>query len=39
MIETSTVYGMGFSVYVQVVRLTLAEKGIDHELIEVNPLS
>jgi glutathione S-transferase len=39
MIETSTVYGMGFSVYVQVVRLTLAEKGIDHELIEVNPFA
>jgi glutathione S-transferase len=31
-----TVNGMAFSVYVQVVRLALAEKGIDHELIEVN---
>ncbi|MFN0192167.1 MAG: glutathione S-transferase family protein [Aestuariivirga sp.] len=31
------VYGKDFSVYVQVVRLTLAEKGIEHQLVEVNP--
>jgi glutathione S-transferase len=31
------VYGMAFSVYVQAVRLALAEKSVEHELIEVNP--
>jgi glutathione S-transferase len=39
MAKAPIVYGMSFSVYVQVVRLALAEKGIDHELIEVNPFS
>ena len=33
------VYGMAFSVYVQAVRLVLAEKGVDHELVEVNPFA
>lgn len=37
LVVTPQVYGMDFSVYVQAVRLTLAEKGVDHELIEVNP--
>lgn len=31
------VYGAAFSVYVQAVRLTLAEKGVPYELIEVDP--
>ena len=34
-----TVYGMAFSVYVQAVRLTLAEKGVPHDLVEVNPFA
>ena len=32
-----TVFGAPFSVYVQAVRLTLAEKGVDHVLVDVNP--
>ncbi len=33
------VYGAAFSVYVQAVRLTLAEKGVAHELVEANPFA
>jgi glutathione S-transferase len=39
MVNLPIVYGMAFSVYVQVVRLVLAEKGIDHQLVEVNPFA
>lgn len=37
--KPSLVYGMAFSVYVQVVRLTLAEKGLQHDLVEINPFA
>lgn len=35
--ERPVVYGGGFSVYVQAVRLALAEKGVAHELVPVDP--
>ncbi|MCZ4279886.1 glutathione S-transferase family protein [Kiloniella laminariae] len=35
--EQPIVYGADFSVYVQAVRLTLAEKSIPHRLIPINP--
>ncbi|MCZ4279885.1 glutathione S-transferase family protein [Kiloniella laminariae] len=35
--EHPIVYGADFSVYVQAVRLTLAEKGIPHRLVPINP--
>lgn len=34
-----TLHGMHYSVYVWVARLTLAEKGIDYDLAEINPFA